>query len=65
MSARLLTEQGHSVVLHTRNDERAEQARLALPNRADVVVGDLGYLCGIEAVAAYASTAMRFRGGHS
>ncbi len=35
---------GHRVVLHARNDERAEQARAAVPGAADVVIGDLASL---------------------
>jgi NAD(P)-dependent dehydrogenase (short-subunit alcohol dehydrogenase family) len=43
-TARDLCASGHSVTLHARNDERAEAARSALPEAADVVVGDLSLL---------------------
>ena len=40
-TASTLAADGHRVVLHARNDERAEQARAAVPGAAAVVVGDL------------------------
>lgn len=43
-TARDLAAAGHSVTLHARNDERAAAARSALPEAADVVVGDLSLL---------------------
>ena len=41
MAGRLLAADGHSVVLHTRNETRADDTRAALPEAAGVVVGDL------------------------
>ena len=41
MAARLLVEQGHTVVLHARNNERAVDAQATLPGVQAVVVGDL------------------------
>jgi NAD(P)-dependent dehydrogenase (short-subunit alcohol dehydrogenase family) len=41
MAAQLLTEQGHGVVLHARNDQRAREARAAVPGAESVVIGDL------------------------
>ena len=41
---------GHRVVLHARSDERAEQARAAVPGAADVVVGDLASLASTRAL---------------
>lgn len=39
--AHLVAEQGHRVVLHARNNERAERCRASGPAGAEVVVGDL------------------------
>jgi len=41
MAARLLIEQGHSVVLHARNQERGQQAMAGVPGAEGVVIGDL------------------------
>src|SRR6202453_4803300 len=41
MAARLLVEQGHSVVLHARSQQRADETRNKLPAAESVVVGDL------------------------
>ena len=41
MAAELLIEQGHSVVLHARNESRAKDAKKAVAQAEDVVVGDL------------------------
>jgi len=41
MAARLLTGQGHMVVLHARNEVRAAAARTAVPAAEAVLVGDL------------------------
>jgi NAD(P)-dependent dehydrogenase (short-subunit alcohol dehydrogenase family) len=51
MAARLLVEQGHSVVLHARNAERAEATRRRLPGAEAVVTGDLGSLQQMRSVA--------------
>ena len=42
---------GHRVVLHARNAQRAEDARRAVPGAADVVVGELSSLAGVNAAA--------------
>jgi NAD(P)-dependent dehydrogenase (short-subunit alcohol dehydrogenase family) len=42
---------GHRVVVHARNDQRAEQVRATVPDLAGVVVGDLASLTGTRAVA--------------
>ena len=60
MAARLLIGQGHQVTLHARNDERAAQARAALPAAKDVLVGDLRSLDGIRSLADAANAAGRF-----
>ena len=41
MAAQLLLEQGHSVVLHARNEERGEEALHAVPGAETVLIGDL------------------------
>lgn len=51
MSARLLVEKGHEVVLHARNDQRADAARKALPQASGMVVGDVETIAGARAVA--------------
>lgn len=51
MAAQLLLEQGHSVVLHARNEQRAEDARRAVPAAEKVVVGDLSSVQAMKQVA--------------
>ncbi len=41
LSARALVKKGHSVVLHARNDQRAQDARTACPEAETCVVADL------------------------
>jgi NAD(P)-dependent dehydrogenase (short-subunit alcohol dehydrogenase family) len=41
MAAQLLLEQGHRVVLHARNDQRAKETLGAAPGAKAVVVGNL------------------------
>src|SRR5580700_1911944 len=41
MAAQLLIEQGHTVVLHARNQRRGEEAMSAVPGAKAVVIGDL------------------------
>jgi len=60
MSARLLVEQGHEVVLHARDDGRADDARRSLPGASAVVVGDLVTLAGMNQVADGANATGRF-----
>ena len=40
MAGELLASQGHSVVLHARNEARARDARAALQRAAAIVIGD-------------------------
>jgi NAD(P)-dependent dehydrogenase (short-subunit alcohol dehydrogenase family) len=54
-TARTLADAGHRVVLHARNDERAEVARAAVPSAAAVVVGDLASLAQTRALAGAAT----------
>ncbi len=51
MSAELLCEQGHNVVLHARNSDRAAEARQALPQAEAVVIGDVSTIAGAKSVA--------------
>jgi len=51
MAAQLLVEQAHQVVLHGRNQARADEAREALPDAQSVVVGDLTSIAGTRSVA--------------
>jgi NAD(P)-dependent dehydrogenase (short-subunit alcohol dehydrogenase family) len=52
MAAELLVEQGHKVVLHARNANRAEDTRRALPQAEAVVVGDVETIAGAKDIAA-------------
>jgi len=51
MAGRLLAGQGHSVVLHARNDQRARDAKAALPQAEAVVVGDVSTIAAMVSVA--------------
>ena len=55
MAAELLIEQGHTVVLHARNESRAEDARKAVPGAEAVVVGDLSSIQETKSVAEQAN----------
>src|SRR5436305_7156655 len=49
-AAQLLVEQGHSVVLHGRNEQRAQQAMTAVPGAETAVMGDgasIAQACGV------------------
>ncbi|HTE30401.1 MAG TPA: SDR family NAD(P)-dependent oxidoreductase [Chryseolinea sp.] len=41
LAARFLTDQGHQVVLHARNDDRGREALINVPNAETVLSGDL------------------------
>jgi|ERR1035441_2658167 NAD(P)-dependent dehydrogenase (short-subunit alcohol dehydrogenase family) len=51
MAAKLLIEQGHKVVLHARNPQRAKDALAAVPQAESVVVGDLSSIAQTNNVA--------------
>jgi len=51
MAARLLVEQGHKVVLHARNEQRAKEAMTAVRDAEGVVVGDLSSIKQTRSVA--------------
>lgn len=46
-----LIDSGNRVIIHARNDQRAEEARIAVPAAAAVVVGDLASLAETQALA--------------
>ncbi len=60
MACQLLVEQGHQVVLHARNEARAEDTRQALPQAEAIVVGDLSSIAGACAVAEQVNALGRF-----
>ena len=57
MAGRLLAADGHSVVLHARNETRADDTRAALPEAAGVVVG-LAHVFAVNVLAPYLLTAL-------
>ena len=59
-TARDLVAGGHRVVLHARNEQRAADARAALPEAETVLVGDLASLAGCRAVGEAAAELGRF-----
>jgi NAD(P)-dependent dehydrogenase (short-subunit alcohol dehydrogenase family) len=50
--AEVVARQGHRVILHARNEERAERCRTRGPSGAEVVVGDLSSLSSTRGLAA-------------
>jgi NAD(P)-dependent dehydrogenase (short-subunit alcohol dehydrogenase family) len=60
MAARLLVEQGHGVVLHARNQQRAQQALAAVPGAEAVLIGDLASIAQTRGVAEQANRLGRF-----
>ncbi len=60
MTARLLVEQGHSVVLHGRSKARSEDARRELTHAEAVVTGDLATVRGARDVAEQVNRLGRF-----
>ncbi|TQS46066.1 SDR family NAD(P)-dependent oxidoreductase [Cryptosporangium phraense] len=52
LAGRLLVDQGHRVTLHARTDDRADDARKALPDADAVVVGDVSSVAATRSVAA-------------
>src|SRR6202046_3457855 len=51
MAAQLLGEEGHGVVLHARNEQRADETQKTLPEAETVVVGDLASIAQTRHVA--------------
>ncbi len=60
MAARLLVQQGHSVVLHARNEDRGQQAMAAVPGAESVVIGDLSSIAQTCSVAEQANKSGAF-----
>jgi NAD(P)-dependent dehydrogenase (short-subunit alcohol dehydrogenase family) len=60
MVSQLLIEQGHRVVLHGRNNERASEAMASAPGAEAVVVGDLSIIKEMKFVADQANRLGRF-----
>jgi NAD(P)-dependent dehydrogenase (short-subunit alcohol dehydrogenase family) len=51
MAGQLLLEQGHRVVLHARNESRAQDAKKSAPGAEAVVVGDVSTIAQMRSVA--------------
>jgi NAD(P)-dependent dehydrogenase (short-subunit alcohol dehydrogenase family) len=51
LAAQLLVQQGHSVVLHARNEQRAREAMAAVPGAQKAVIGDLSSIAQTRSVA--------------
>lgn len=60
MAADLLIKAGHQIVLHARNESRAEQALCALPGAEAVVTGDLSSIAETIKLAAAVNSLGRF-----
>ena len=60
MTAELLSSQGHKVVIHARNANRAEDAAHSLPEAEAIVIGDLETMAGVTSVAAQVNALGRF-----
>lgn len=56
-AAKLLAEQGHQVVLHARNADRAASAKAAIPNAHSVLVGNLSSVDETKKLAEEANSA--------
>lgn len=59
-AAKLLADQGHSVVLHARNADRAASTRKAIPNAEDILVGDLRSITETKKLAEQANSSGPF-----
>jgi NAD(P)-dependent dehydrogenase (short-subunit alcohol dehydrogenase family) len=55
LAARRLADQGHQVVLHARNQQRARDAHQGVPGAEDVLIGDLARLEEVKQLAADAN----------
>jgi NAD(P)-dependent dehydrogenase (short-subunit alcohol dehydrogenase family) len=51
LAAQLLIKQGHSAVLHARNDQRGEEALAAVPGAETVLIGDLASIAQTRKLA--------------
>src|SRR3569623_311189 len=55
MAARRLAAEGHDLVLHARNDQRARDTWMALPDAEAILIGDLSTMAGMRHVAQQAN----------
>jgi NAD(P)-dependent dehydrogenase (short-subunit alcohol dehydrogenase family) len=60
MAGELLLRQGHEVVLHARNQQRAEETRSAVPEAEAVVIGDLSSIAQTKRLADQVNELGRF-----
>jgi NAD(P)-dependent dehydrogenase (short-subunit alcohol dehydrogenase family) len=60
LSGEVLARNGHQVVLHARNESRAEEIKKALPVCEAVVTGDVSTLAGMKTVAEQVNALGRF-----
>ena len=60
LAGKMLVEQGHDVVLHARNAERAASARSSLPECEAVVLGDVSTITNMHSVADQVNERGRF-----
>lgn len=60
MAAQLLVEQGHAVVLHARNEQRADETRRKLPAAHAVLIADLSSMSQTRDLANQANATGRF-----
>ena len=60
LAAKKLIDQGHQVVLHARNDQRAEDARNEIPEAEDILIGDLSNVDETKELAEKANQTGRF-----
>ena len=60
LAAKLLFEQGHSVVLHARNETRARELKARLPGCEAVVIGDVSTIAETKSVAEQVNALDRF-----
>jgi NAD(P)-dependent dehydrogenase (short-subunit alcohol dehydrogenase family) len=60
MAGQILVDNGHEVTLHARNDQRAADAKVSLPEAAHVLVGDVSSIAGMTSVAKQANEIGRY-----
>ena len=60
LAGQRLAAEGHRVTLHARNEQRAADARRALPRAEGVLVGDVATLAAMRSVAEQANASGRF-----
>jgi NAD(P)-dependent dehydrogenase (short-subunit alcohol dehydrogenase family) len=51
MAGQLLIQQGHTVVLHARNEQRAREALALVPEAKTVVIGDLSSIAQVRGIS--------------